>query len=307
MTQLQHQDPLSPMENHEFVAQMAQFSALEQMQNMNQSMQMQQANNLLGRWVEGTYFNDGAMEWREVRGFTEAVVVRNSQPYLRVANGPGPDDFDLLPVARVDRVFPDLFLSSLTNLNQNLSIAQNLSLIGRYIMAVTRGADGRPNGFVEGRVDQIRFDDIGNPILIVGNREILGTEVIAVTEPTGVRRIIGHEIFVPNSDASGDPFVSRTIQDIRFIRGETAQEDRVVVVVEDGEHNIRNIGFTFDAINMIDRPITHENISGTVHSVRLIGGLPYLVVHSSVDDGSGNMVLQEDIVSFASFRRINVS
>src|SRR5574344_2959519 len=35
ITQLSNQDPSSPMENTEFVAQMAQFSSLEQMTNMS--------------------------------------------------------------------------------------------------------------------------------------------------------------------------------------------------------------------------------------------------------------------------------
>jgi flagellar basal-body rod modification protein FlgD len=59
MTQLTHQDPTSPLEDKEFVAQMAQFSTLEQMTNMSSElagvaglMSRNQAIGLLGRTVE---------------------------------------------------------------------------------------------------------------------------------------------------------------------------------------------------------------------------------------------------------------
>ncbi|MCA9754487.1 MAG: flagellar hook assembly protein FlgD [Candidatus Eisenbacteria bacterium] len=39
ITQMRYQDPLSPMENEAFLAQLAQFSSLEQMQQLNESFQ----------------------------------------------------------------------------------------------------------------------------------------------------------------------------------------------------------------------------------------------------------------------------
>ena len=59
ITQLSHQDPTQPLEDREFVAQMAQFSTLEQMTNMSGELSKVlgllargQAFGLLGRTVE---------------------------------------------------------------------------------------------------------------------------------------------------------------------------------------------------------------------------------------------------------------
>lgn len=59
VTELRYQDPLSPMDNKEFIAQMAQFSSLEQMQNMNNNMEnflriesLSQGAALIGKKVE---------------------------------------------------------------------------------------------------------------------------------------------------------------------------------------------------------------------------------------------------------------
>ncbi|MTI58786.1 MAG: flagellar hook capping protein [Firmicutes bacterium] len=58
-TQLQYQDPLNPMDNTQFIAQMAQFSSLEQMENMNANMTqflriqgLSEGASLIGKTVE---------------------------------------------------------------------------------------------------------------------------------------------------------------------------------------------------------------------------------------------------------------
>ena len=72
LTQLTHQDPTQPMEDREFVAQMAQFSTLEQMTNLNSEMARVagivgrgQALQLLGKVVEvqeGEHIVNGTVE-----------------------------------------------------------------------------------------------------------------------------------------------------------------------------------------------------------------------------------------------------
>jgi len=75
ITQLQHQDPTKPMEDREFIAQMAQFSSLEQMTNMNRqfaelsaAIKSSLVTNLLGKKVE---IFQGE---QRIHGFVDAIT-----------------------------------------------------------------------------------------------------------------------------------------------------------------------------------------------------------------------------------------
>lgn len=71
VAKLTHQDPLKPMDDEDFIAQLAQFSSLEQLQNLNEALanslqwdylQMQTINNtmatsLIGKEVKATFSN----------------------------------------------------------------------------------------------------------------------------------------------------------------------------------------------------------------------------------------------------------
>lgn len=77
VTQLKYQDPLSPMDNTEFIAQMAQFSSLEQMENMNASMSqflrvqsLSEGASLIGRTVETINSQTGETITGEVKKVT---------------------------------------------------------------------------------------------------------------------------------------------------------------------------------------------------------------------------------------------
>ena len=74
LTQLAHQDPTAPMQDKEFIAQMAQFSSLEQMTNlasdfsrMARMLQTTEAASALGRTVEIN------LEHGNVQGVVQAV------------------------------------------------------------------------------------------------------------------------------------------------------------------------------------------------------------------------------------------
>jgi flagellar basal-body rod modification protein FlgD len=68
IAQIQHQDPLEPMDNSESIAQQAQFSSLEQMQNLNKSM-----DNLLTAYQSSEKSSALSMIGKEVEGFVSST------------------------------------------------------------------------------------------------------------------------------------------------------------------------------------------------------------------------------------------
>ncbi|WP_339227712.1 flagellar hook assembly protein FlgD [Oceanobacillus sp. FSL K6-2867] len=86
MTQLQNQDPTNPMDDREFVSQMATFSSLEQMMNMSNSIEMLvqsqlvspviQYSNMIGQEVS---YMDVNQETGEELGKVTSKVVAVSQ------------------------------------------------------------------------------------------------------------------------------------------------------------------------------------------------------------------------------------
>ncbi|GAB0167163.1 flagellar hook assembly protein FlgD [Lysinibacillus sp. CTST325] len=66
ITQLQHQDPTNPMDDREFISQMAQFSSLEQMQNMTKAMESLLASQQQTQLMSYTTFVGKEIQWHEV-------------------------------------------------------------------------------------------------------------------------------------------------------------------------------------------------------------------------------------------------
>lgn len=86
VTQLSHQDPTAPMKDQEFIAQMAQFSSLEQMQNISSSMNRmadRQALDLVGKFIVGTDSSTGD----DVMGEARAIFYDGSgKTFVKVGN-----------------------------------------------------------------------------------------------------------------------------------------------------------------------------------------------------------------------------
>ena len=62
MTQLSNQDPLNPMDNTEFIGQMAQFTTIEQIQNLNANLQKSQEDIKESIKALNNNYVDGSIE-----------------------------------------------------------------------------------------------------------------------------------------------------------------------------------------------------------------------------------------------------
>jgi len=88
-TQLKNQNPLKPMDNTKFISQMAQFSSLEQMNNMNSSLSqfiksqsVSQGASLIGKTVETVNEDTG----KTVKGTVKEVGFEDDKIFAYLEN-----------------------------------------------------------------------------------------------------------------------------------------------------------------------------------------------------------------------------
>lgn len=79
VTQLQYQDPLDPTDNSQMVAQLAQFSALEEMQNVVSAVTNSQAMSLVGKNV--------IIEVGKSSGSSNTTTVGGYVDYVQIVDG----------------------------------------------------------------------------------------------------------------------------------------------------------------------------------------------------------------------------
>jgi flagellar basal-body rod modification protein FlgD len=90
ITQLRHQDPLQPMQDREFIAQMAQFTSLEQLMNINtqltaMSQSLGAASNLIGKQISWMFKpEDGSESTAMKSGIVDSIIVRDGVHYAKV-------------------------------------------------------------------------------------------------------------------------------------------------------------------------------------------------------------------------------
>lgn len=83
VAQMKYQDPLEPTSNTEFVAQYAQFSSLEQMQNMSATLELSRASGLVGQIVS-VNTTDSYGQSTTIQGRVDYVLYENNKAYVSI-------------------------------------------------------------------------------------------------------------------------------------------------------------------------------------------------------------------------------
>lgn len=120
--QLSNQDPLEPMKDTDFIAQMAQFSALQQMTALNETFSSSQAYSMVGKDVLAVARIDGYDQ--QIYGKVSGVVKKNGQDYLQVGE-------HLVSPSKVLAVYNDSASDAL--------VTQGAALVGKTVKAEVPG------------------------------------------------------------------------------------------------------------------------------------------------------------------------
>ncbi|MEE3467772.1 MAG: flagellar hook capping FlgD N-terminal domain-containing protein [Eubacterium sp.] len=108
-TQMQYQDPLNPQSDQEFIAQLAQFSSLEQMQNLNSTFNNTSAYSLIDKYVEIEHSESNG-ETKSAQGIVDSVKINKNGAQVMIDG----QSFDVADVYKVSSPTDEQWAEKLT-------------------------------------------------------------------------------------------------------------------------------------------------------------------------------------------------
>lgn len=140
VTQMANQDPLNPMKNEDFIAQLAQFTSLEQMQNVAKTMMFQTASAMIGQDVKGEVNGKNGTEL--IYGRVTSAREFNGEMYVTLSDG------NLIKVSDIKTV-----------LGPEGLYQEALSLVGNEVYVRQYGLDGKLSGLKIEEITSVEVKD----------------------------------------------------------------------------------------------------------------------------------------------------
>lgn len=181
VTQLQNQDPTSPMDDKEFISQMAQFSSLEQMQNVSKSIDSLSEISKQSQLIQYNNFIGKNVNWHEVSSKTDEkgkpIVDSGSGVVSKISyNGDSVTitlaDGKKLTPANISEVLDGTSEKSASN-----SLVEASMLIGKNITYTDESQE------TSATVKSVKKNADGNIVLVLSNdKEIQADQLSSISE-----------------------------------------------------------------------------------------------------------------------------
>jgi flagellar basal-body rod modification protein FlgD len=226
LAQLQQQDPTNPMQSHEMAAQLAQFTSVEQLTNINENMKaMTQAQGQQGQYdvlsLIGKHVSGDSSQIDRKKGDKEHIIEFSL-----------PQDVSSAKVAIKDIkgvVVREYELNELKEGKNQLSWNGLLdngqdARVGEYVVHIDAQANGqkvKANTQFSGAVDGVQFSSKG-PVLMVGGKTLNLSDVKQIQVPKAEEKKASNGLIKPDTEVSQGAF-ERPEADKTF---ETANLDR---------------------------------------------------------------------------------
>ena len=162
--QLVNQNPLEPMNDRDFFAQMAQLGQVQGMHKMQASLDMSQAGDLIGKTVTAVRpFTESGSEYDAmVTGRVEGMTVRNGERIIAIKEADG--GIVEVKLEAVRNVIVD------DGIRDSIEMSQAVSLIGKTVTAVnpTQDPSNPDDDFITGIAERLTLTD---------GRQVIGIRV----------------------------------------------------------------------------------------------------------------------------------
>jgi flagellar basal-body rod modification protein FlgD len=209
LAQLKNQDPMNPLKNHEMAAQLAQFSSLEQMTNMNKTLdkiegknsepQNFQALNLIGKIVQGDSSRVTRTQFDTMHDFNFNAPADLSEATIKVLNAKG----ESIREYKMNNVQQGANKVSWNGMNE----AGEKQIAGDYKFQIeAKDKLGKPvtvKTDFEGKISGLSFSAEG-PVLQVGQQSIKMRDVRQITDSSvknndqKVNDLTSHDLKMPD-------------------------------------------------------------------------------------------------------------
>jgi flagellar basal-body rod modification protein FlgD len=167
MTQLQNQDPLNPMQDKDFIAQMATFSTLEQITNMGKSIDRFVQSEEQNRMISYSQFAGKEITWHKIESVEGKEVVKEGTG--KVASVQFKEN-DVLFILEDGTTLEPGNISQINELSQENHMLQASMLIGKTVTYLDankqeQSAAVQSVSFKNGKTSYVLNDEGGTSIV----------------------------------------------------------------------------------------------------------------------------------------------